>query len=74
VVTTTSLALPEVGGDAVAYTDPTAAGIAATLRSLLGDSDRRRNLSRAAVTRAGSFTWGACAEQHLRTYSRAVAV
>ena len=73
VVTTTSLALPEVGGDAVAYTDPTAAAIAATLRSLLGGADRRRELSTAAVTRAGSFTWGACAEQHLRTYSRAVA-
>jgi glycosyltransferase involved in cell wall biosynthesis len=73
VVTTTSLALPEVGGDAVAYTDPTAAGIAATLGGLLADSARRAELSSAALTRAGSFTWGACAEQHLRTYARAVA-
>jgi glycosyltransferase involved in cell wall biosynthesis len=73
VVTTTSLALPEVGGDAVAYTDPTAAGIAATLRTLLAEPGRRRELSRAAVTRAAGFTWSACAEQHLRTYSRAVA-
>jgi glycosyltransferase involved in cell wall biosynthesis len=74
VLTTTSLALPEVGGEAVAYTDPTAAGIAATLGSLLADSARRSELSTAALTRAGSFTWAACAEQHLRTYSRAVAV
>ncbi|MCU1616102.1 MAG: hypothetical protein JWO98_3642 [Frankiales bacterium] len=73
VLTTTSLALPEVGGDAVAYADPTAAGIAATLRSLLADGRRRSELSSAALTRAGSFTWGACAEQHLRTYARAVA-
>jgi glycosyltransferase involved in cell wall biosynthesis len=73
VLTTTSLALPEVGGDAVAYADPTAAGIAATLRSLLTDGRRRSELSSAAITRAGSFTWGACAEQHLRTYARAVA-
>jgi glycosyltransferase involved in cell wall biosynthesis len=73
VLTTTSLALPEVGGDAVAYTDPTAAGIAAALRGLLEAPARRAELSRAAVTRAGTFTWGACAEQHLRTYSRAVA-
>jgi glycosyltransferase involved in cell wall biosynthesis len=73
VITTTSLALPEVGGDAVAYTDPTAAGIAATLVSLLADGARRRELSSAALTRAGSFTWTACAEQHLRTYARAVA-
>ena len=73
VVTTTSLALPEIGGDAVAYTDPTAAGIAATLRRLLADGARRAELAAAALTRAGSFTWGACAEQHLRTYARAVA-
>jgi glycosyltransferase involved in cell wall biosynthesis len=73
VLTTTSLALPEVGGDAVAYTDPTAAGIAAELTSLLGDAGRREELSAAAITRAGAFTWGACAEQHLRTYSRVVA-
>jgi glycosyltransferase involved in cell wall biosynthesis len=73
VLTTTSLALPEVGGDAVAYTDPTAAGIAAGLRELLGTPARRAELSAAGVDRAGTFTWGACAEQHLRTYSRAVA-
>jgi glycosyltransferase involved in cell wall biosynthesis len=73
VLTTTSLALPEVGGDAVAYTDPTAAGIAAGLRELLADPARRAELARAAVDRAATFTWGACAEQHLRTYSRAVA-
>lgn len=73
VITTTSLALPEVGGDAVAYTDPTAAGIASTLGKLLADGGARKELSAAAVTRAGSFTWTASAEQHLRTYARAVA-
>jgi glycosyltransferase involved in cell wall biosynthesis len=73
VLTTTSLALPEVGGDAVAYTDPTAAGIAASLRSLLGSAQRRAELSAAAITRASRFTWTACAEQHLRTYARALA-
>jgi glycosyltransferase involved in cell wall biosynthesis len=73
VLTTTSLALPEVGGDAVAYTDPTTAGIAATLGSLLSDPRRRAELSAAAFTRAGTFTWAACADQHLRTYARAIA-
>jgi glycosyltransferase involved in cell wall biosynthesis len=73
VLTTTSLALPEVGGAAVEYTDPTAAGIAAKLRTLLGTPQRRAELSRLAVTRAGTFTWGACAEQHLDTYARAIA-
>jgi glycosyltransferase involved in cell wall biosynthesis len=73
VLTTTSLALPEVGGDAVAYTDPTAAGICAALRGLLTAPQRRAELSRAAVRRAATFTWAACAEHHLQTYARAVA-
>jgi glycosyltransferase involved in cell wall biosynthesis len=73
VLTTTSLALPEVGGDAVAYADPTAAGLAAELAALLSDERRRGKLSAAAVARAAEFSWGACAQQHLRTYSRAVA-
>ncbi len=73
VLTTTSLALPEVGGDAVAYTDPTAAGIAGRLRALLDDRDRQRELSSSAVARAARFTWAACADQHLRTYARAIA-
>jgi glycosyltransferase involved in cell wall biosynthesis len=73
VLTTTSLALPEVGGDAVEYTDPTAAGIAAALRSLLTQPERRAELSAAATRRAATFTWEACARQHLRTYAGAVA-
>jgi glycosyltransferase involved in cell wall biosynthesis len=73
VLTTTSLALPEVGGDAVEYADPTAAGISATLRALLTDAERRAEFSTAAARRAAGFTWAACAEQHLRTYARAIA-
>ncbi|MGY1708232.1 glycosyltransferase family 4 protein [Geodermatophilus sp. SYSU D00758] len=73
VLTTTSLALPEVGGDAVAYTDPTAAGIAAKLAALLASPARRAELSSAATARASGFTWTACAEAHRRTYARAVA-
>jgi glycosyltransferase involved in cell wall biosynthesis len=72
VLTTTSLALPEVGGDAVAYVEPTAAGIEAGLRGLLDDDARRRELSAAAVARAARFTWSACAQEHLRSYARAL--
>lgn len=72
VLTTTSLALPEVGGDAVEYTDPTAAGICTALRSLLTQPARREALSAAATRRAGTFTWAACAERHVQTYARAV--
>jgi glycosyltransferase involved in cell wall biosynthesis len=73
VLTTTSLALPEVGGDAVEYTEPTAAGIEVALGRLLADPARRQELSAAAVRRAGTFTWAACAEQHLTAYRRALA-
>ncbi|WP_116453406.1 glycosyltransferase family 4 protein [Blastococcus litoris] len=72
VLTTRALALPEVGGDAVEYAEPTAEGIAAALRGLLADPARRAELSAAAVERAAEFTWTACAEQHLRSYSAAV--
>jgi glycosyltransferase involved in cell wall biosynthesis len=71
VLTTPLLALPEVGGDAVEYTEPTVAGIATALRSLLTQPERRAELSAAAVERAATFTWAACAEHHRRTYVRA---
>ena len=71
VLTTTSLALPEVGGEAVEYTEPTAAGIASSLRSLLDSPERCAQLSADAVQRAATFTWEACAERHLRTYAAA---
>jgi glycosyltransferase involved in cell wall biosynthesis len=74
VLTTRSLALPEVGGDAVAYAEPTEGGIAAALRELLDDEGRRAQLSGAAVARAATFTWTACAEQHLRTFEQAAAL
>ena len=73
VLTTRSLALPEVGGDAVEYTEPTAAGIEATLGALLTEPVRRAELSAAAVRRAAGFTWAACAEAHLAAYGRALA-
>jgi glycosyltransferase involved in cell wall biosynthesis len=71
VLTTAFLALPEVGGDTVAYTEPTDEGIGAALRELLDRPDRRAELSAAALARAGLFTWAASAEQHLLSYGRA---
>lgn len=70
VLTTRSLALPEVGGDAVAYTEPDPESIAAALRELLDDPDRRKNLAAAAVERAAGFTWDACAAAHVSAYER----
>ncbi|MGY1754935.1 glycosyltransferase family 4 protein [Blastococcus sp. SYSU D01042] len=73
VLTTRSLALPEVGGDAVAYTETEAAAIAGRLRHLLDAPAERSRLSAAAVTRAAGFTWTACAERHLHAYAAAAA-
>ncbi|MGI5165002.1 glycosyltransferase family 4 protein [Spirillospora sp. CA-253888] len=72
VLTTRRGPLPEVGGDAVAYTEPDAAGIAAALTALIGDADRRRALAEAAHARSQLFSWEASAQAHLASYERAV--
>jgi glycosyltransferase involved in cell wall biosynthesis len=72
VLTARRLSLPEVGGDAVAYTEPDAASIAEGLRRLLADDEARRALGAAGHARAREFTWAASAEAHMAAYSRAV--
>jgi glycosyltransferase involved in cell wall biosynthesis len=71
VLTARRLSLPEVGGDAVAYTEPDAESIGNALRELIDDEPRRAQLSRRGVERAREFTWEASAEAHLATYARA---
>jgi glycosyltransferase involved in cell wall biosynthesis len=72
VLTTRRLALPEVGGDAVAYTEPDDASIADALGWLLTDPELRDRLGSAGLARAGGFSWAACAEAHLAGYERAL--
>jgi glycosyltransferase involved in cell wall biosynthesis len=72
VLTTHCAALPEVGGDAVAYTEPDAAAIAGALRRLLASPARREALTAAGSTRAREFTWDISAEAHMVSYRRAV--
>ena len=64
VLTSRSLSLPEVGGDAVAYAETTPEGIGRALTELLADAPRRTSLGAAAVTRAAQFTWTACLAAH----------
>lgn len=71
VLTTPRLALPEVGGDAVAYCGTEAAEIAAAIRALLADPHRRATLAAAAARRAETFSWRAAARAHLACYQRA---
>lgn len=72
VLCTRRLALPEVGGDAVEYTDVDAASIGASLSALLDDDARRSQLHAAGPRRAAEFTWAASAESHLAAYRRAL--
>jgi glycosyltransferase involved in cell wall biosynthesis len=71
VLTTYRTSLPEVGGDAVAYTEPDAGSIAFALRALLDDPVRRTALSEAGYARAEDFTWAASAAAHVASYRRA---
>jgi glycosyltransferase involved in cell wall biosynthesis len=71
VLTTRRLSLPEVGGDAVAYTEPDVPSITAALGGLLADPARRAELSTAGRARAATFDWRACARAHLATYALA---
>jgi glycosyltransferase involved in cell wall biosynthesis len=72
VLTTPRLSLPEVGGDAVAYTEPDSESIARDLASLLDDQARRADLGERGLARAREFTWAASAEAHLASYARAL--
>ncbi|WP_238017909.1 glycosyltransferase family 1 protein [Dactylosporangium sp. AC04546] len=71
VLTTPRLSLPEVGGDAVAYTGPSPDEIARDLAALLDDTERRTALAKAGAARAKEFTWESSAEVHLAAWSRA---
>ena len=73
VLTTHRTSLPEVGGDAVAYTEPDVSAITTSLRALLADADRRTALGSAGYDRAREFTWAASAEAHMISYERAAA-
>ena len=71
VLTTPRLSLPEVGGDAVAYTGPDPEDIARDLRTLLDDESRRLSLAQAGLARAKEFSWDSSAEVHLSAWARA---
>jgi glycosyltransferase involved in cell wall biosynthesis len=72
VLTTRNLALAEVGGEAVAYTGVDADSIGRALIELAEDPDRRAELGRAGLARAGMFSWTACAQAHVRAYHLAI--
>ena len=73
VLTTNRLALPEVGGNAVEYSETDADAISAGLEMLVADNSRRVVLSASGLERSRLFTWAASARVHESVYSKAVA-
>jgi glycosyltransferase involved in cell wall biosynthesis len=71
VLTTHRTSLPEVGGDAVAYTEPDAGSIKISLRALIDDGAQREALGNAGYARSLEFTWAASAHAHMACYERA---
>jgi glycosyltransferase involved in cell wall biosynthesis len=72
VLTSSASSLPEVGGDAVQYADPTSVPeIADGLRVLLEDPGRRTVLGARARARAGEFSWDRFAGQVLAALTAA---
>jgi glycosyltransferase involved in cell wall biosynthesis len=71
VLTTRVLSIPEVAGDAAAYSGTDPEGIAAVLAALLEDPVRRAELGAAAGRRAADFTWESCAAVHRDVYAAA---
>jgi len=70
VLTTHRLAIPEVAGDAVEYTEPDSASIAEALATLDADAGRRAELAALGPARAAGFTWAASAAAHLAVWER----
>jgi glycosyltransferase involved in cell wall biosynthesis len=71
VLTTRRLSIPEVGGDAVAYSEPDADSLAVSLGQLIGDDARRRELAERAIERSRLFTWRECARSYLTAWTAA---
>lgn len=61
-------ALPETGGDAVAYFDGTEADLLAVLGRLLGDGARRQELAQLGLERVKQFSWERTAKETVAVY------
>jgi glycosyltransferase involved in cell wall biosynthesis len=64
-------ALPEVGGAAATYFDPTDTdSMALAIRQLLESVEQRKEHQRLGFENIKRFTWSSCAEKHLDVYRR----
>ncbi len=73
VVCSSAASLPEVGGDAALYCDPyDIEDIKEKIKSLLDDSDLRRQMIQRGFSRADEFDWEKSAAEHIRIFQEAV--
>jgi len=70
VLTTRRLALPEVGGDAVAYSEPDSPSITDALRTLMADASLRSRLAAKGIERSKRFSWRESAIKHQAVFAR----
>jgi len=73
VLTTRHLAIPEVGGDAVAYSTTDPVELAGALARLLDNEGQRHDYAQRARERAASFRWESSAAAHRVAYRSAAA-
>jgi glycosyltransferase involved in cell wall biosynthesis len=73
VLTTRRLSIPEVGGDAVEYSETDAESLATAMHDLLVDPARRAELAEAGLSRSARFTWSECAAVYSRAFAEAAA-
>lgn len=69
VVTTRHLAIPEVGGDAVVYSDADAESLDKAMQTVLEDEPMRQDVIKRAIIRAATFNWRATALAHVTAYT-----
>ena len=66
-------AMPEAGGTAACYFDPTQPGeIAAVITAILDDPQQQRDRSAAGLQQSAQFSWSEVARRVLASYGRAV--
>lgn len=71
VVCSRAASLPEVGGDAVEYFDPSSPQeLAAVLARVLGSQSLRSEMKRKGLERAKQFSWDDCARRYWDVYRR----
>lgn len=69
VITTRHLAIPEVGGDAVFYSEADASALEEAMAAVLDEAHPRADVTKRAIARASIFNWRATALAHLDAYT-----